>query len=397
MRLENRDLIETVRLGGTEADRALAQLVKRGAAIIPDVVHAIESVTNWLELGELGEILPHIHTPEAVPALLEVAGKPGTLGMSALKALGRSKDKQALSGLLTLLQDDSLSEFRQRNVVAALGNLGYADAVPDLNRFMQEMVKGAATDPQDIKRFIDAAQEQKTIDEETLRLAIEVALASAKLGHHHYYPLVAALTNYHSENASMGDDEVVRLEAVDALQIVVGPGMIDVLASVLKNGRSSEICENALWALFYLGAKEVVPILIDQATNGKKPLIISEALYLLKEMVGDSSFDTAQAAQTWWQDKQTEFQSGICYRFGQPINLTTLVHRLESSQNRVLLGRELNIITGVDFGFGEIIMWQDPNDLIKNVNRWLPEEGKQYTAGQLYKYGFARDLGLTIK
>jgi HEAT repeat protein len=375
-------LIKDMNTDNPTAEKAVAKLVSIGMPAVPAVIDAIraDSEATW----KLSKILLQIHHPDLVPVLIELLQEEDTnLVMTACQALGQSKDDRALQPLL-----DALSSWRQSMAIEVLGELGNPQAVERLLRIAEEILSQPHVS-QAIDGKLDTDEED--FDESPLRLLPTVIIALAKLGNYKIASVAIPLTRYHSEDV-YSDAEIIRTNAVKALQYVVVPGMLPALQAALHDDYN-EVRMQAVDAVFYLGTKQAISELIA-CVQDKSSIVVNNVLVRLHDLTKTWFEDDAQVEQLqdWWKQHQNQYESGICYRLGKPLHLQDVIALLEDANQRKSVIQELKIITGMDFTFNPSVVTQGQDELIKRAQQWWEEEGHRFENGCLYKYGYKQDI-----
>lgn len=341
-----------------DAVRRLAVTIPVAVPLILDKIHQ----SSESEAHKLCQVLLQIHTPEIVPVFISLLGEENIdLKITALKALGQSKDGRALSPLLDQLVNASNYESIRVLAAEALGDLDNSQAIPELLK-VSERAKY----------------------EDMFDLVLSVTVALAKLGNHQTAFNAISLTQYE-------DDPIIRDKAVRALKYAVGPGMLPALQAAIRDNYF-EVRLHAIEAISYLGVREVIDDLIF-CVEDEHPDIVNDALVRLHDITGEHFSDDTQAEelQAWWRDHSPEFISGICYRLGEPMYLPNIISLLEEPNWRNQVTRELRIITGVDFRANSCMSAHDSNELLQ-AQEWWQKEGGRFEVGQLYKYGYKQDI-----
>lgn len=223
-------------------------------------------------------------------------------------------------------------------------------------------------------------------------ILIKSIIALAKLGRHDYLSIVIGLAKYASTDP-YSEDQVIRAMAVEAFQYTVGPGVFSTLQLSLHD-EYYEVRAQAVDAMFYLGTKEGMSELI-KCRDDVDPYLSDNILIRLSELTGVSYAELKGEKNllSWWKTKQISFKSDVCYRFGLPIDLSQVILLLKEPHMRQQIIKELQIITGEDFGFNPYIRIEKQNALLRVAQEWWKENSRFYKVGGLYKYGCQQDLG----
>jgi len=123
----------------------------------------------------------------------------------------------------------------------------------------------------------------RAVDDEEVRLAIEAVVALAKLGNHDKASTAIRLAG--------DEDSTVRVHAVPALQIVVGPGLLAALLTALED-EYAEMRLAAERGLFYLGIVQSIGALIP-CVEDESPDVANDARVMLHDITGDWINDDA--------------------------------------------------------------------------------------------------------
>lgn len=374
-------LIEETDDGGLKAQHAVAELAAIGLPVVADVAEAIRS-----ERGNpmvLREVLLQIRDPEIVTILRDVVqDENATLSQIAIEALGQSRDARALKPLLRLLPT-----WRKNMAVDALGELGNSEAIPYLLHIVHELSNDSVV-LQAIEGKLDEAGSEE-FDRDCLRVLIHTIIALAKLGNCEYASVMFSLAHYHCDCDS--NAFFIRKEAVRALQYVAVPGMLPVLRLALHD-EDAEVRSSAVDALFYLGLKESLDLIVtcghDTSDN-----VLNTAMIRLHDLTGQFIEDQEpHDVETWWQAHQQEYNAGVCYRLGKPLYVPDVIELLADPNRGNAIAKELNIITGHDFGCRTSIPVCTPTEVVEHARQWWRVEGGHFEPGALYKYGRKQEI-----
>jgi hypothetical protein len=284
------------------------------------------------------------------------------------------KDPAILPVFLIKILEKYDDETSKMLVAEALGELGDKQAIPALLNLTENIGTGV------LKR----------------KAAITAIEALAKLGNFDKADMLASFL-----------DTTSRSITVQALQSVAGQGAVAALSKVLEEGTKNQTLE-AADSLFYLGVKEAIDALVRCAANKKRwnepdldtyraSYYVQRLLTIIVKLTGASEelYNSALKASDitkWWKQAQSNYQSGICYRSGQPLYIPNIFGQIDNPSNALFILRELRIITGAKFEY-------DPNDrnydyatLKQQVQAWWEREGHNFERGALYKYGYKQDI-----
>jgi hypothetical protein len=232
--------------------------------------------------------------------------------------------------------------------------------------------------------------EDVEVDESMLRLLLSVAIALAKLGNHTMASIVISLLHYNSSDV-YSDDEMIRTQAARALQYIVGSGIFRALQDALHDAYD-EVRLNAIDAIFYLGIRDAISELI-LCVNDESTRVSEHVLTRLGDLTGKRFEDAVQLEdlQMWWSQHEKEYDSGICYRLGKPLWLPDVIALLKKKLQKSQVIQELQIITGLDFGYSPHVAVKSQTAVLKRAQAWWEQEGGHFEAGSLYKYGYKQD------
>lgn len=386
--------------GGGEAEHAVMKLVEFGTPVIQhivDAIHAGSSGNAW----RLSTVLSQIHNPEAVPVLIGLmsdedppsdSGNSHYVALSAIKALGNSNEPEAVEALVEALRIGMLDPDGHSGRIAhcadALGTLRRPETIGMLNDAVDRIsnaphvAPAIAGEPPDEKLYID---------EDLLSTLLRLIIALAKLGEHDSVSKVIALTGYIG-SSEYSVYQTVRAEAAKALQHTVGPGAFAAIRSSLRD-EYYEVRLEAMYAAFYLGAREAISELIE-CRDDEHPFLSNNIPVILEEITGASffGFEERDNMLSWWEANQDYYEPGICYRFGQPVDLEQVILSLKYSDKREGAIKELRTVTGENFGFNPYIPIEKQTRLFSDARSWWAENGARYEKGALHKYGRQIDL-----
>lgn len=375
-------LIQETIADEASAEKAVAKLVSIGMPSVPAVINAIRSGSG--DIWKLSQVLLQIRHPDLVPVFIELLQQKNTdLIMIASEGLGQSRDERALQPLL-----NALSDGRQSMAVEAMGELRNPQAVEPLVKVAKEILNQPSVS-QAIEEILDIDKED--FDESPVRFLPTIIIALAKLGNYEIAPVTISLTRYHSDGI-YSDAEIIRTNATKALQYVVTPGMFPALQAAL-NDDYDEVRLQAVDSLFYLGTKEVIPELIA-CVQDENSIVRNNVLVRLHDLTDTWFKDDAKVGelQEWWEQHQTEYERGVCYRLSKPLHLPDVIVLLDDIYNQKTIMQELKVITGINFGSHPDAVSQSPGVLVQLAQEWWKEEGHNFEDGCLYKYGYKHNI-----
>lgn len=361
-------LVEKVKKGDSSAQSAASKLVAIGAPAVPTIISAIRQ--SDLGAGtNLARILLLSNDPAIVPTMIELLDdKHNTLRRTAFQALSQFDDGQIFQILVDKLIDPKNVTSDRAWAARALGELGDSRANDEFVRIVEEIANEGRID-----YYAD--------------LVIPITVASAKLGEQTLAPYVVEL--------AQTDDLVIKTNAVKALKYLVSPSLFSVLQAALQN-EMIEICQDAMDALFYLGAKESVDELVEM-TGSEYFDVANAAFFRIYDITGQLFDEDAKTAEVrdWWKEHRNEYETGVCYRSGAPIWLPNIIALMAEEPGWLnVLVQELQIITGHNFGLNPFIhlTYQDLDPVAELAQIWWNSEGHQYKKGVLYKCGYEHDV-----
>ncbi len=385
---EIKSLIRQAVRKGARADKVISRLAALGMPAVPAIIDAIrerEKDPVW----NLRKALLQIRDPDIVPVFIELIEDPNSnLMLTAFESLGRLKDTRAFKPLSDYLLDSTKQETRRSLAAKALGELGDLQAVEKLLIVARAILQQPDVVPA-VKE--SSISEWEEIDESSLRLVLSIVVALSKLGNHEMVFVVTALVRYRN-NDVYSDDEVIRAQAAEALQYVVGPGVFPALQSALRDDYA-EVRLKSIDAVFYLGVKEGINELM-QCVKDENSSVSNNAIVRLNDLTDEIFDHNAGVTQLkeWWSRHEEAYSAGICYRSGRPIWLPDVIALLDTPRLRDQVIRELRIITGRDFGYNPYIPAEDQGDLSKHAQAWWEAEVGRFEAGRLYKYGYEQNI-----
>jgi HEAT repeat protein len=392
---EIKELIEVARGKGAKANKAAAQIIALGSVAAPAVIEEVRN-SPLDRIRIFTGILLQMTDPNIVPLMATLLNEENVdLKLTAYEALGRLKDARALYPLLDRLSDTNSSEFTRSLAARALGELSASQAQVGLLKVAHEIL-GSTIKQTSLEQFIVSAREE--YDEDRLRLALEITVALAKLGDHQLLPVATSILSYRSGEEDSDEDDIIRAEAARALQYVVGPGAFPALQIAL-HGRSPEVKQEAIDAIFYLGVKEAITELILLTTDAYED-IAGKAFVSIYALTGEwpNGKDAVEEIQieelqNWWSQRQCKFDSDVCYRLGQPLWLSNVIALLKDSNQPSQITKELQIITGQDFSSDLFVESEEQRKTaFDKAQAWFEANKNRFEAGQLYKYGYKQSL-----
>jgi HEAT repeat protein len=381
-------LVELTLVGGTKSEKSAAQLASIGMKAIPAVIDALRTKSKDTT-QVLSKVLLLIHHPDMAQVLLNLINEEKSdLALTAFWALKLLKDPRTLQPLSSYLLDSTKHDTRRSLAAEVIGELGD----PQAASILLEVVNGILRKP-DVTPVLKGRplSQDVEIDEGILRVVIAISVALAKLGNHEMAPVVISLLHYRSSNV-YSDAEVIRTQAAGALKYVVGLGVFSALQGALRDDYD-EVRLKAIDAMFYLGVKEAVNELI-LSLNDASSMVSELALIRLGDLSGEIFKNDMSVAElkVWWKRHEKKYNTGVCYRLGKPIWLPDVIALLKQAHLRDQIVRELQIITGFDFGYNPHISAKKQKNLLKQAQAWWDRKGHHFESGSLYKYGHKQDI-----
>lgn len=398
-------LEEVKRRSGPAGNRAAYELAALGPGVLPPLLEAIRTGPRQ-DRHKLCRVISRLRGEEAIPALISLLKDASLMvQFAAIEGLQRARDPRALHPLLEQLLRWDNSDYTRECVAAALGELRRPEAIPALLEVAEEVLWDPH-DPGAVHRLVAREREKVPDDWQAeaggrLTLLVAVVVALAKLGRQELSPVVIDLMGFHfPEEEDAYDARRVREEAIAASIYVVGPGLLPALRAARRREPFGEdvVDFSLLKALFYLGLRESVDEFIACFEEGYP---VGHA-WRIEGLVGETVPGELEALKAWWQERRRRFEPHVCYRWGEPIDVSRMVERLPGTlpiQTTMLL-EELQVITGEDFEHDRTLpselYEQDVQDRIDRARTWVRENGHRFEAGCLYKYGHRQDIGVVF-
>ncbi|MFJ4101293.1 HEAT repeat domain-containing protein [Amycolatopsis japonica] len=310
------DLETLVQEAAGDDEAAARRLIARGAAALPAVFDVLARASWFSPVGLLPHVVRRIHQGDAVPLLLEhIDAEQRDLHTSCLAALGRSRDKRALRPLRDLLSDQDALTTTRAHAAAALGDLGFAEAVKPLGKALSE---AAAEDPE---------------VEEWPMLVVATATALAKLGDQRGFSALTGLLDV--------PFAPTRARATGGFRLFVGSAVLAALGRCADD-EDPEVREQAIDPLFLMGTPDCLDLLVAHLGDPDES-VASRIAIRVRDCLGTDAEDLEAA----WQDLRPGFAAGVCHRLGRPIRFLDLVDLLAAG-DRPEVVPELRTITGLD-------------------------------------------------
>ncbi|MDQ3805004.1 MAG: HEAT repeat domain-containing protein [Acidobacteriota bacterium] len=357
-------LVEAAKGTGSASSLAALRLVESGMPAVGPVIEALRQ--SAMPSSQLMDIIPEMESREAVPLVRELLDEQNPfLPVVAVRALGRSKDEGASETLLNIVRNERLSSNLRGWAADALAELGDQRAVPELLALVRGIV----------------AKRKLRYDPGLVRFAV---IALARLGNQDAAPVAASMM-WHRVRA-------VREEGALTLKHVVGVGLFPALRQA-RRAKSSPIRSEAIEAISYLGLRQSIEELIAVvAGDDFNPDLTLNAVYRLRNLTGEEFKEniSGDELRRWWEQHESAFEPGVCYRLGAPLDVSKLGALLRTSQRveRHWLLKELQIITGRRFGLHPFRPIEEQEEAIARAEGWLDENGGRFKRGAVYKHGY---------
>jgi hypothetical protein len=375
-------LMHAAQVHGPRRGDAIDELALRGERALPGLVEALATgvaVPLWTA------VLIALRTPGKATALARYLDHPNrTVRAAVIRALGRSGDVDAVVPLVTLLRAGA----SVRIVANALGDLGDARALTPLRAAAAALV-GWPVDPARLSALLKRAAAEGSSSR--LRDVLGIAESLAKLGDMSLAPAAIELVGFAPDSPALDQGADVRRLAARALTVLVAPGVSDALHHACRDV-ASEVWIEALWATVLLGRiVEVQRWLAMLADSTLDEVRRWNLLACLHETCGDApegedQLPAAFEIDRWWARVAPRFESGICYRAGQPTTPGRLV--TEMIDGSVGLARhELRAMSGlpcIQEMLGEV-----PITSVERaaVSSWWASRHQELPAGKLHRWG----------
>ena len=384
-------LVEKAVRAGAEGDAAAERLTGMGAGAVTAIADAIRG-DPLHTVHRLGAVLSAIRDPAALPALSLLLDEPGPVSLAAYRAMGASGQPAAFDPLVERLRDPLTRPFVRAQAAQALGELGATRALVPIREVLEDVVGPAPAQGKMaglVRRFEESG------DPDEITLAIELAVALAKLGDHSgsSVPAFFSSVGYGTE-AELLDSAPVRADAVRALQLSVGSGTMGALRAALRDA-SQEVREEAARALLYLGtrraADELDAVLQEHSHTFD---VAAPAFHAITGIVAGDDWDADESStelHRTWQTERSRFDDRICYRLGEPLDIARLIALLADASTRMAVAEELRVITGVRFSSRFRAPATDAG--VRNrARQWWERNRERFARGRLFKYGHEVDL-----
>lgn len=340
-------------------------LLSLGVSVVPHIVDAIQKFDSFQNLGYLPKILRQIEEPEMVDILLELLNNDNfELQMTAFRLLPRFEDKRIFFALIDFLNNMENLETARGLAAESLGELQNEKAISFLIQTVDQT------------------------DDNELKLSAISSLA--KLGNNEKSDIALRL-------ALNKRNSTIRPKATKTLQYIIVESLFETLKKTIRD-RYVEMRLNSINALFYLGLKEVVPVLIE-SVGDKDLMVATMSLKRIEDLTGAMFQDEIELSklEKWWSNEGVKYKENICYRLGEPIGIEKIIEALQEVNSQNLIIEELKIITGIDFSSEKFTQKEREQEQSAKIKQWLKNgEVEQFEKGALYKYGRKHDCKMVL-
>lgn len=341
---------ELVQAAQRSAEDAARQLGDAGVDALPSV---LEGMANpWRSHGLLPVALERICASAPVDAVLGVVDVNSVEAIeAALRASAARQENDLHQGLLDRLRATDQLPTRRAKIATFFGDHGGTTVVPSLWEV-----------------FTEASSAERAGDDRPT-LAVAAAVALAKTGH--FEPgeyLVGLLADDYPPTSAL---------AAEALQVAVGPGMTDALATAARDA-DTEVGTPAVRALFLLRNVAAVDALAE-VSGSDDPEVAENAVISMNDITGlefSGSWEPERIARKW-HDHRSGFRTDLHYRLGRPLAVRDLVEFLRTDPDRHdELVEEIRFTTGVAPADRDY-----PPEAATEIARRFPGEGVLYRWG----------------
>jgi HEAT repeat protein len=359
------EITELIEQAITEADpeSAVRALIAAGPEALAQVMAAVNAESNAF-LPALYEVIRRSTYPEAVPILIDNADSPSTGAVRSIYiALAASGNRTAAEFVIERLTDSTELVTARAAAAEAL----YGSDIPGATAALHTVLEEQRVDPS---------------DEEWLPLLlVNTAIALATMNDH------SGATAIYKILRSKYDTG--RALAVRACRIVLDDETFVHLAKAAKDP-SVEVRRAVIDPLFLLGAPASAKLLLKMATEDDDHDVQRNSTIRFGDMMGLalSGPDDLSFAQEKWQELQEDLASEICYRFGEPITLDSLVEEFtDEEQLRTSVAEELRFLTGIDVPSIHVA------EGVVAVQEAV--SGAPFITGRVHKWGYPQPMPIT--
>jgi len=365
------ELLENARREGPTG-AAAQELIAAGEPVVEPLISTYRRVEETALLG----VLRQLRDPKAAPRVAELLDDEDyDLAAAAFELLGRLQDPSVVPNLAAFL-----SRPRGSLAVAALGELNDAAAIPPLKEAANDIL--ASPEYELVASGADELVE--AIDDSSLVDLSRLLIALFKLGDEELCEHIRPLISYRSADP-YSDADLVRTEAVKACQHFPIRPLYPLLDRALRDP-FSEVRSAVVDALFYVGSARSMEILLKARETG-----VSEPMRRLRLRLRDltardpDDFASSEELLRWW--RLQDYAPQTTYRLGKPFEPSDLVPLLADPVQKELVARELQIVTGRDFGYVEDLDNLTAEELQRRVEDWIDRVGPSIEPGSLLKHG----------
>jgi len=340
-----------------------------GARAIPELVERIVAHRGGYDAAAL---LPALIADDPINMLASLLVHPDVaVRDAAVCSLATTGDPRAIPYIV---------EDGKRNAqlaIRALGDLGVADGASAVRELAFGEL-GDTSDPAVIAKIRAHADESGDIF--PLLTVCATAASLAKLADFSMCSTARALATF--DNKQIPEASLVRIAAVAALDVMVGPGIAPVLEQCCRD-RDGEVAEDAMRAELHLGRIRAVDhwLEIFERDDGR---VNPAAHFAVKELTGSRPPEGAEEARAWWAKRVKRYDPNVCYRFGIPAQPSRLVRQARQPGSKVVR-QELQQILGLPFL--EASLWQPPTAEIAALDAWWHEHAGDFPFGKLHRWG----------
>jgi len=364
---------------GPAARDAIDRLAELGPAAVPALIQAIageRTVPLWTA------ILVALRADDKL-ALLEpyLGHESPTVLVAVVEALGRSGDGRAVEPIARLLATAPLP------AAAALGDLGDRSAVPALRAAIEPLVG----DPPSLARL---GGRDDLLARRSLRrqawFVLTAGAALAKLGDMAIRPVAIEASRLASPDDPYLAGEV-RREAIEALDVMVGPGVAGAIHAACTDP-VADVADEACAAARCLGRVPEIEVLLRAIAAARDEERAGVAIAHLQAITGVRPPDgrggppSWHELERWCQREARRFQPGVCYRGGVPVTLDPIIGEL-TGRNAGLARFELRRRIGVPFLLDLLIGVPATASELAAIEAWRRQHADRFAAGQLHRWG----------
>jgi HEAT repeat protein len=356
---------------------AADELIRAGKEAVAEIIEAIKEKPGATHV--LCNVLRSMQDPDIVPILASHLRDPNSaVALTAFQIVGNSRDPSAF---LPLMRE--LAGPNAQLAIEALGDFGDPRAVPSL----LQRANGIIGD----EKFASvlkgvASQDQAGVYDDPLSVVPALVVALAKLGNFAVTSTLIPLTRYYCIDPYSSDD-VIRANAVQALQHVVLPGMLAILTDSLSD-KNAECRLHAVDAIFYLGTKKAIAALA-KCQRDESSIVSKQVLLRLRDLTGREFGGEASVAETqeWFRQSAADYEDVTCYRLGKPLYMPNVIDLLGDSQQRSAVLDELEIVSAAGLGKPYWRRFMPGSKLSQDARTWWECSREKFVQGGLYKYG----------